>query len=189
MGAGPSGQARSQPLPGRLQAESELRSGPRCEARRGEDARPGQASRPPARRHARTSSPARTPSRTPRLPGALAGRPGSPSSALTFLLPAVGRHGCPPASAAATAGTRVARAPQPRPQAHESVRQSVRPAGRALRPDLRHSAPSALPASSSPPSRLPRWPRAAWPSAFQLGLGHHGDEGEGRGTDGDGGRR
>lgn len=159
MGAGPSGQARSQPLPGRLQAESELRSGPRCEARRGEDARPGQASRPPARRHARTSSPARTPSRTPRLPGALVGRPGSPSSALTFLLPAVGRHGCPPASA--TAGTRVARAPQPRPQAHESVRQSVRPAGRALRPDLRHSAPYAHPGSRPPLLLLP---------AFRAGL-------------------
>lgn len=164
MGAGPSGQARSQPLPGRLQAQSGVRSGPRCEAPRGEDARPGLVSTA-ARRRARTSSPARTPSRTPRLPGALAGRPGSPSSALTFLLPAVGRHGCPPASAAATAGTRVARAPQPRPQAHESVRQSVRPAGRALRPDLRHSAPYALPASRPLLLLLP---------AFRAGLGRPG---------------
>lgn len=150
MGAGPSGQALSQPLQGRLQAESEVRSGPRQSPGRGvrphEGRTPGPA-RPLDRLLDARPAPPAPPARTPRLPGALAGRPGSPSSALTFLLPAVGRHGCPPASAAATAGTRVARAPQPRPQAHESVRQSVRPAGRALRPDLRHSAPYAHPAS------------------------------------------
>lgn len=150
MGAGTSGQALSQQLQGRLQAESEVRSGPRQSPGRGvrphEGRTPGPA-RPLDRPLDARPAPPAPPARTPRLPGALAGRPGSPSSALTFLLPAVGRHGCPPASAAATAGTRVARAPQPRPQAHESVRQSVRPAGRALRPDLRHSASYAHPAS------------------------------------------
>lgn len=55
----------------------------------------------------------------------------SPLSALTFLLPAVGRHCSSPvsaaaAAAAAVASTRLARGPQPRQQWHRNVRQSVR---------------------------------------------------------------
>lgn len=55
----------------------------------------------------------------------------SPLSALTFLLPAVGRHCSLPvsaaaAAAAAVASTRLARGPQPRQQWHRNVRQSVR---------------------------------------------------------------
>ncbi|XP_076402652.1 uncharacterized protein LOC121820939 [Peromyscus maniculatus bairdii] len=126
---------------------AEAKPRPRCSApwRRGRQARPGLPGsgslrdRPLARPPAARPSPS-SPARRPRLLGPLARRPprGSPSSALTFLLPAVGRHGCPPASAAAaaTAGTRVARAPQPRPQAHGSVRQSVRPSGGPARSDL-----------------------------------------------------
>lgn len=71
------------------------------------------------------------------------------------------------------------------------VRPSVRPAGRALRPVLLHSAPTR---TLAPvlwfSSRLALWPRTARASVFLLGFGHRRDKGEERGkTDGDGGRR